>query len=401
MEREIYSVSELNKILKSYIEGSELFADVCVYGEISNYKLYSSGHHYFTLKDSESSLSCVMFRGDATSLRFRPDNGLGVLAIGRISVYPRDGKYQLICSYLHPAGAGDLQLAFEQLKSSLEKEGLFDGQYKKPLPQFPNKIALITSGSGAAVHDMIRILGTRWPLSDVVVVPVHVQGTEAPQEISDALAYVNSHQLADLIITGRGGGSLEDLWAFNTEIVARAIFSSKIPVISAVGHEPDVTISDYVADRRASTPSNAAEIAVPDSTEMKALLNSYELRNKSAVLSLIDQKRTQVNRFADKSVMKDIGAFFNLRRMEIDSYQDKLQHLMEKKLFTAKRSFAGVASALDAMSPLQVLARGYSMVSDAEGNNVKSVSSLSHGDIINIKFNDGAAACSVEEIYGK
>ena len=401
MEREIYSVSELNNTLKAFIEGSELFADICVYGEISNYKLYPSGHHYFTLKDSESSLSCVMFKGSAFSLRFRPENGLGVIAAGRISVYQRDGKYQLICSHLHPAGAGDLQLAFEQLKASLEKEGLFDSCYKKPLPEFPKKIALITSGSGAAVHDMIRILGERWKASAVLVVPVRVQGSEAPGEISDAISYVNRYSLADLIITGRGGGSLEDLWAFNTEIVARAIFASQIPVISAVGHEPDVTISDYVADRRASTPSNAAEIAVPDFREMKGVISGYEMRMKANLLSILEKKRSSLKLLAEKPVMKNIDVFFGMRRMELDSYQSRLQRLMEITMEAASGRLSRLSASLDAMSPLKVLSRGYSVATGISGKAVKSISDIKSKEKINLRLADGAALCTVEEIYGR
>lgn len=283
MEKPTLTVTQLNNRIKDLFELDPLLADVCVRGELSNYKIYPSGHHYFTLKDSESSLRCVMFKSNASKLRFRPESGMSVTAFGRVSVYPRDGAYQLYCSALMPEGTGDLQLAFEQLKAKLSAEGLFDREHKKALPEFPEQIAIITSSAGAAVHDMIRILGHRWPLSKVILLPVRVQGVEAPAEIAGAINYANEFKVADLIITGRGGGSIEDLWAFNDERVARAIYASNIPIISAVGHEPDVTISDYVADRRASTPSNAAEIAVPDINEILENLRSYDIRASQAV----------------------------------------------------------------------------------------------------------------------
>ena len=263
-ERYIFTVSELNQFIKDLLDNVPPLTDLLLRGEISNYKVYPSGHHYFTLKDSQCAVKCVLFKGSAMKLRFRPENGMQVIASGRISVYPRDGAYQLYCTGLSPDGAGDLSVAYEQLKEKLRLEGLFDEAHKKPLPPYPQRIAIVTSPAGAAVHDMIRILRRRYPIAKVLLLPVRVQGTEAPAEIAGAIRYANRHRLADVLITGRGGGSLEDLWAFNDEWVARAIYDSEIPVISAVGHEPDVAISDFVADRRASTPSNAAEIAVPD-----------------------------------------------------------------------------------------------------------------------------------------
>ena len=246
------------------MDADPMLAQVAVRGEISNYKLYPSGHHYFTLKDESSALKCVLFKGTAFKLRFRPENGMKVIAMGRVSVYPRDGAYQLYCTALTMDGVGDLYAAFEQLKKKLAAQGLFDPSHKKPLPKYPGTIGIITSSAGAAVHDMLRILRKRYPLSYVRLLPVRVQGAEAPGEIAAAIRYANHNHLADLLIVGRGGGSIEDLWAFNDEQVAYAIYHSEIPVISAVGHEPDVTISDYVADLRAATPSNAQEVAVPD-----------------------------------------------------------------------------------------------------------------------------------------
>ena len=272
MEQHIFGVAEVNQLVKLLLDGEPMLQDVYVRGELSNYKMYPSGHHYFTLKDPEGALRCVMFRGQASRLRFRPENGMKVIAQGRITVFPRDGAYQLYCNSLTPEGAGDLAVAFEQLKAKLYAEGLFDPAHKKPLPPYPERIAIVTSSAGAAVHDMIRILRRRYPLAKVVLLPVRVQGAEAPPEIAGAIRYANRWRVGDVIITGRGGGSMEDLWAFNDERVARAIYDSELPVISAVGHEPDVTISDFVADARASTPSNAAEIVVPDQEALKQWL---------------------------------------------------------------------------------------------------------------------------------
>ena len=258
--RYVFTVSEMNQFIKELLDNVPPLQEVLLRGEISNYKVYPSGHHYFTLKDSQSSLKCVMFKTSTMRLRFRPENGMQVIAAGRISVYPRDGAYQLYCTGLTPEGVGDLSVAFEQLKEKLRKEGLFDAAHKKPLPVYPRRIAIVTSPAGAAVHDMIRILRRRYPLAKVLLLPVRVQGTEAPAEIAGAIRYANRHALADVLITGRGGGSLEDLWAFNDERVARAIYACETPVISAVGHEPDVTIADFVADARASTPSGVSPV---------------------------------------------------------------------------------------------------------------------------------------------
>lgn len=264
MEPHIYGVTEVNQLVKGLLDSAPALQGVAVRGELSNYKIYPSGHHYFTLKDQEGALRCVMFRGQASRLRFRPENGMKAVASGRITVFPRDGAYQLYCDSLIPEGVGDLAVAFQQLKEKLWKEGLFDPAHKKPLPPYPEKIAIVTSGAGAAVHDMIRILRRRYPIARVILLPVRVQGAEAPPEIVGAIRYADRWKIGDVIITGRGGGSMEDLWAFNDERVARAIYDCETPIISAVGHEPDVTIADFVADARASTPSNAAEIAVPD-----------------------------------------------------------------------------------------------------------------------------------------
>ena len=398
MERSALSVTELNSYIKNLVDGDELLMDVCVRGELSNYKIYPSGHHYFTLKDAESSLRCVMFKYSAMKLRFRPENGMGVTAFGRVSVYLRDGAYQLSCTSLMPEGMGDLQVAFEQMKAKLSAEGLFDPAHKKPLPPFPEKIAIITSSAGAAVHDMIRILGHRWPMTKVILLPVRVQGVEAPAEIAGAIRYANAFQIADLIITGRGGGSLEDLWAFNDERVARAIYASGIPVISAVGHEPDVTISDYVADRRASTPSNAAEIAVPDWHEMQDALQSYEIRSRQAMEKSLKSLSQRLDALKNKRVLTDPGVYLDNRRMDMDRARDRLLAASERQLAAKRQSFVKLGAALDAMSPLRVLSRGYTVSSDREGKVLKSVRDLRAGQEISVRFSDGFADCRVESI---
>ena len=397
-ETKVFSVSELNGLIKELFDRSSFFQNISVRGELSNYKIYPSGHHYFTLKDSESSLRCVMFKNSAAHLRFRPESGMSVTAFGRIAVFPRDGAYQLYCTALMPEGTGDLQVAFEQLKKKLSDEGLFDEAHKKPLPLFPPRIAIITSSAGAAVHDMIRILSHRWPMSKVLLLPVRVQGAEAPAEIVGALRYANRHALADLIITGRGGGSIEDLWAFNDERVARAIYDSEIPVISAVGHEPDVTISDYVADRRASTPSNAAEIAVPDASEQRQMLASYSIRSAQAMDKRLKQLRGEVENLRARRVLRDPGAYLDDRRVELDRLRDKLSAVMESELYGKKREQVRLAASLDAMSPLRVLTRGYSVASDERGVIVTSTSMIRKGSRLHLRLSDGSADCMVESI---
>ena len=395
----VFSVSELNGLIKELFDHTSLFQNVSVRGELSNYKVYPSGHHYFTLKDSESSLRCVMFKSSAAHLRFRPESGMSVTAFGRIAVFPRDGAYQLYCSGLMPEGTGDLQVAFEQLKKKLSGEGLFDDEHKKPLPAYPKRIAIITSSAGAAVHDMIRILSHRWPMSKVLLLPVRVQGAEAPAEIVGALRYANRYALADLIITGRGGGSIEDLWAFNDERVARAIYDSEIPVISAVGHEPDVTISDYVADRRASTPSNAAEIAVPDASEQRQMLASVSIRSAQAMDKRLKQLRGEVETLRARRVLRDAGAYLDDRRIELDRLREKLGALMESELGGKKREQIRLAAALDAMSPLRVLTRGYAVASDESGAIITGVKMIRKGSRLRLKLSDGTADCTVESVH--
>ena len=392
------TVTQLNLYLRDLLDSQSLLTNVCVRGELSNYKIYPSGHHYFTLKDNESSLKCVMFKSNSMRLRFRPESGMGVTAWGRVSVYPRDGVYQLYCTQLMPEGTGDLQVAFEQLKAKLDAEGLFDPSHKKPLPAFPERIAIITSSAGAAVHDMIRILGRRWPMAKLLLLPVRVQGSEAPAEIAGAIRYANEFKLADLIITGRGGGSIEDLWAFNDERVARAIFASEIPVISAVGHEPDVTISDYVADRRASTPSNAAEIAVPDQREISDLLAGYDLRISQAMRKRIGSLRDRLEAVQARRVMTAPTAHIDQRRMELDRSRERLAAAEEQILAKRRQQFVALTASLDAMSPLRVLTRGYAIPTDEAGNVVRSVTEIRTGDRLSLTMSDGSLGCLVDDV---
>ena len=392
------SVTALNLYIRDLLDGQPVLSHVGVRGELSNYKIYPSGHHYFTLKDSESSLKCVMFKSSAAKLRFRPENGMGVTVWGRVSVYPRDGAYQLYAIQLLPEGTGDLQIAFEQLKAKLDAEGLFDPAHKKPLPRFPGRIAIITSSAGAAVHDMIRILGKRWPLAKLLLLPVRVQGVEAPAEIAGAIRYANEFDVADVIITGRGGGSIEDLWAFNDERVARAIYASRLPVISAVGHEPDVTISDYVADRRASTPSNAAEIAVPDCREIAELLAAYEIRASQGMRKQLAALRERVDACAARRVLTDPMATIDNRRMELDRSRERLIMAEEQIIGRKKQRFVASTAALEAMSPLRVLTRGYAIADDRNGKSIRSASELHCGDKITLRLSDGSADCRVEDV---
>lgn len=396
MEQKILEVRQVNVYLKNLMDQDPMLQGLMIRGELSNYKVYPSGHHYFTLKDSESALRCVMFRSSAGRLRFRPENGTKVIASGQITVYPRDGAYQLYCNALTPEGAGDLSVAFEQLKKKLSEEGLFDEAYKKALPKYPHRIAIITSSAGAAIHDMLRILKARYPLSKVLLLPVRVQGTEAPPEIVGAIRYANRFQLADLIITGRGGGSMEDLWAFNDERVARAIFESHIPVISAVGHEPDVTISDYVADLRAATPSNAAELAVPDQNELYQEIDLFQRRMEQAMKRRLKLSRQQLDVLSSSRVLRSPGQYFADRRVSMEHLVQQLQTGIRAELRNKRSGLREYAAALDAMSPLKVLSRGYSLVL-SEGAPVRSVHQLKSGDLIQLRLSDGEANARVLE----
>ena len=392
-EQMIFSVSEANNFIKALLDAVPQLQTIFVRGEISNYKCYPSGHHYFTLKDEGSALRCVMFRGMAAKLRFRPENGMKVVAFGRIGVFPRDGGYQLYCSDLSVQGVGDLHVAFEQLKEALGKEGLFDPAHKKPLPKYPRRIAIITSSAGAAVHDMLRILKARWPMSEVVLLPVRVQGAEAPAEIAGALRYANKWKVADLIITGRGGGSIEDLWAFNDERVARAIYASDLPVISAVGHEPDVTISDFVAD----APSNAAEIAVPEQKELRRRLDTLSARMEQSAQKRVKALRERYEALARSRVLRDPMAFIDDKRLLLDYTQRKLSTLAQAQTAQRAQRFASLAASLDALSPLKVLGRGYAVARDENGTILRAAEEARVGEKIEVLLGQGSLMCTVDE----
>lgn len=401
MEQKILSVTELNQLVRGKLERDPDLQSVCIRGEISNYKLYPSGHHYFSLKDPESAIRCVLFRGSAASLRFRPENGMQVLAVGRVSLYPRDGSYQFYCTRLLPDGAGDLSVAFEQLKQKLFQEGLFDPAHKKKLPVFPHRIGIVTSPAGAAVHDMLRILGKRYPLSRVILLPVRVQGAEAPGEIARAIDYANAHAIADVLIVGRGGGSVEDLWAFNDEGVSRAIFRSRIPVVSAVGHEPDVTISDFTADLRAATPSNAAELVAPDQSELRAALEGMRASMLASMRQRLTRSRQQLTGLSASPMLRNPMNYLQERRLRLDKLTGDFRRVGTRLLQARRQGLIRLSASLDAMSPLKVLARGYSMTADADGRLISSVTEVSPGQSLTILVSDGRIRAAVERTEGE
>ena len=395
MERQVLSVGQLNDYIKNKLDNDPGLRSIAVRGELSNYKVYPSGHHYFTIKDGTGALKCVMFKSAAMRLRLRPENGIQVIAMGSVTVYVRDGAYQLYCTGMVMDGIGDLYAAFEQLKAKLAAQGLFDPAHKQPLPRFPGTIGIVTSSAGAAVHDMLRILRKRYPLTQVKLLPVRVQGAEAPAEIAGAIYYANQHQLADLLIVGRGGGSIEDLWAFNDEMVARAIYDSKIPVISAVGHEPDVTISDFVADLRAATPSNAAELAVPDQDALRQTLDDMQNAMAVAMQTRIKRAGERLGSLAGRPVLKSPLAAFESRRKALELLEKRLLSAQSGSLAKQRQRFVAQVSKLDAMSPLKVLTRGYALVAKEDGQLVRSVRDVKPKEPIAVRVSDGTIVASV------
>lgn len=397
MAQNVLSITQLNAYIRNRMDEDPLLGQVAVRGEISNYKMYPSGHHYFTLKDESSALKCVMFKGNALRLRFRPENGIKVIAMGKVSVYPRDGAYQLYCTAMAVDGVGDLYAAFEQLKKKLAAQGLFAPEHKKPLPAYPGTIGIITSSAGAAVHDMLRILRSRYPLSRVRLLPVRVQGSEAPGEIAAAIQYANRYALADLLIVGRGGGSIEDLWAFNEEQVAYAIYQSQIPVISAVGHEPDVTISDYVADLRAATPSNAAELAVPDRDALCQSLDSMSCAMATALNRQIKASRQHLAVLAGSPALCSPTGYFEQRARSLELLTNRLATAQNQCVSANRQRYIAAVSKLDAMSPLKVLQRGYSMAQTEAGEVLRSVRQVELGERIRLSVSDGDLSATVME----
>ena len=395
MAQNVLSITQLNEYIRGRMDADPLLAQVAVRGEISNYKLYPSGHHYFTLKDESGALKCVMFKGNAMRLRFRPENGMKVIAMGKVSVFPRDGAYQLYCSAMAMDGVGDLYAAFEQLKRKLEAQGLFDPSHKKPLPKYPGTIGIITSSAGAAVHDMLRILRKRYPLSNIRLLPVRVQGVEAPGEIAAAIRYANYWHLADLLIVGRGGGSMEDLWAFNEEIVACAIYDSEIPVISAVGHEPDVTISDFVADLRAATPSNAAELAVPDQDALRQNLDAMTTAMATALNRQIRSAQQHLDVLSRSPALKSPDGYLEQRRKSLELLSNRLVAAQTQNITRKNQQYIAAVSKLDAMSPLKVLARGYAMTQNSDGDVIRSVKQVEVGERLTVRLSDGNLSATV------
>ena len=395
MAQNVLSITQLNEYIRGRMDSDPLLAQVAVRGEISNYKLYPSGHHYFTLKDEGSALRCVMFKGNAMRLRFRPENGMKIIAMGKVSVYPRDGAYQLYCAAMTMDGVGDLYAAFEQLKKKLAAQGLFDPAHKKPLPRYPGTIGIITSSAGAAVHDMLRILRKRYPLSKIRLLPVRVQGAEAPGEIAAAIGYANHYHLADLLIVGRGGGSIEDLWAFNDEQVAYAIYHSEIPVISAVGHEPDVTISDYVADLRAATPSNAAELAVPDQDALRQSLDAMSNAMASSLNRQVKAARQHLTVLSASPALQSPTGYLEQRNQSVELLKNRLVAAQNQNITRARQRYIAQISKLEAMSPLKVLTRGYSMVQTEREEVVRSVSQVALGERIQVRLSDGTLSATV------
>lgn len=395
----VLSVSQLNRYIKMNFDADENLANIFISGEISNFtNHYRTGHLYFTLKDDSAAVRAVMFNSSAKRLKFMPEDGMKVIARGRVSVYEATGQYQLYVDDMQPDGVGALNLAYEQLKEKLQKEGLFSELHKKPLPPYPEKVGVITSPTGAAVRDIINVLGRRFPYAEIVFCPVLVQGEGAHLQLTDAVNLFNSERAADVIIIGRGGGSIEDLWEFNDEGLARAVYNSEIPVISAVGHETDFTICDFVADMRAPTPSAAAELAVPDANELQYALSALKNRMFLNVSSGIADRRSRLEYLTSKGALKSPDEMLSNRSQRLDTAFSKMMSSYENRIGGKKVEFISAATALSKLDPMSVLMRGFAFVSDKNGKNVYSSQALAKGDKINVRFHDGSAACEVKEI---
>ena len=421
MEKRIISVSELNEYIKLVLENDELLMRVFVRGEISNFvNHYKTGHFYFSLKDAGGAVRAVMFRGNASKLKFQPENGMRVILGGRIGVFPRDGQYQIYVETMEPDGVGALYVAYEQLKAKLAAEGLFDTSRKKPLPEIPARIGVITSPTGAAIRDILNILGRRFPLAEVVLYPALVQGEHAAPDLVRGMRYFNENGNVDVIIIGRGGGSLEDLWAFNDETLVRAVAASEIPVISAVGHETDFTLCDFAADKRAPTPSAAAELAVPDGEELAAALEGYSRRMDAVLAKKITLYRERLKRLSEARVLTSptnviddkrmalameeralldrMAALIARKKTAFSSYERVLSSRMENMIARKRTAFASHTAKLDALNPLSVVSRGYSAVFDENGKLVRSVSQTAEGEKISFMLTDGRVHATVNAI---
>ncbi len=395
-ERMTLTVSQLNLFIKDIFNQIPALNDIRIKGEISNFKHHTSGHMYMSLKDETGVLRAVMFRGSAMGLDFRPENGMQVIAEGRVGVYERDGQYQLYINSMVQDGKGNLYEQFEKLKKKLEAEGLFDQSIKKPIPTFPKRVGVATAPTGAAVRDIINILSRRFPYADICLYPVLVQGDGAAESVCRAIEYFNDNSAADVLIIGRGGGSMEDLWAFNEEILARAIFKSKIPVISAVGHETDFTIADFVADLRAPTPSAAAELAVPSWAEIAEKFSTAGMRLVNAVNKIIEKRRLQLKVYADKQVLRDPMLKVNEKGMQLDSVFRMFENAAKTSLNDKRQSFGVIVSRLDGLSPLNTLKRGFSVAKNSDGDIIKSVVDAKSGDDISVIVSDGEICATVK-----
>lgn len=390
-----FSVSDINRYIKSLFDGDMGMQSVFVAGEISNFSNhYKTGHMYFTLKDDSAAIKAVMFARQASRLRFKPENGMKVIIRGRITVFERDGIYQIYAEDMLPDGAGALSIAFNQLKNKLEKEGLFDKAHKKPLPVFPARVGVITSPTGAAVQDIFNVLGRRFPLAQVIFRGVSVQGPSAPAEMIEALEEFRDKDCADVIIIGRGGGSAEDLWCFNDELLARAIYECHIPVISAVGHETDFTICDFVSDMRAPTPSAAAELAVPDIMNLTMELASLTDRLYRAMSSMASSKKRELELILEARAFTDPGRFFEADKNLIEKYSRALESSAERILHKEKNTLTSLVTSLEKLNPLSVLLRGYSIVS-LKGEIIESTEKINAGDTIGVTLSDGTLECQV------
>ena len=393
------TVTQLNEYVKRIIDGTPQLNNVYVKGEISNFKNhYSTGHYYFTLKDEGGQLRSVMFKSAAAKMQFIPEDGMKVTAHGRISSFVRDGTYQLYCDAMEPDGIGALYVAFEQLKRKLEHEGLFDPARKKPLPKIPTRVGIITSPTGAAIRDMINVCGRRFPYAKLVLFPSLVQGPDAPPQLIAGMNYFNASRSVDVIIIGRGGGSIEDLWAFNDEGLARAVAASRIPVISAVGHETDFTICDFVADRRAPTPSAAAELAVPDTAELKRKISNIITREADVIGAMLKLRREKLESLSRSRAMTDPGSMIEDKRILLDHLSDRLRLAEDRELQMKKAEMAAAAGKLSALNPLAVISRGYSAVYRDDGALVKTIDDVKPGDRVAFKTIGGDALCTVDEI---
>ncbi len=398
-ERAVLSVAQLNAYIKQLIDSDVLLSSIWLRGEISNFtNHYKTGHFYFTLKDPDGLIRAVMFKGSAAKLKFLPENGMKVIVHGRVSAFVRDGQYQIYVDDMEPDGIGSLYIAFEQLRRKLEAEGLFDPSRKRPLPKIPTRVGIITSPTGAAVRDMINVTGRRFPLAKLTLFPALVQGADAPAQLIAGVKFFNKYKNVDVIILGRGGGSIEDLWAFNDEELARAVAASEIPVISAVGHETDFTICDFAADMRAPTPSAAAELAVPDAAELLRKINNITLHMEASLAKSIATKRTALTQLASGRALTSPQNFIDDKRMLLISLSERMEQSMRLVLTAKRGSFASLTASLEALNPMSVISRGYSAVFCEDGKLIKSVAQLKKGDRFTFRTVDGSVVGETTEI---